>query len=59
LIERLLASPQYGERWARHWLDKARYTDALADFEKSRAAPWLYRDWVIKAFQQDCLMTSL
>jgi len=52
-IERLLASPQYGERWARFWLDKARYTDAISNFEDSRASPWLYRDWVIKAFQQD------
>ncbi len=53
LIERLLASPRYGERWTRFWLDRARYTDAISDFEGSRAAPWLYRDWVMKAFQQD------
>lgn len=53
LLEPLLASPQYGERWARFWLDKARYTDAISGFENSRASPWLYRDWVVKAFQQD------
>lgn len=53
LIERLLASPNYGERWARFWLDKARYTDAIANFENSRGSPWLYRDWVVEAFLQD------
>lgn len=52
-IERLLASPQYGERWARFWLDQARYADAIANFEKTRGSPWLYRDWVVKAFQED------
>jgi hypothetical protein len=46
VIERLLASPQYGQRWGRHWLDLVRYTD---DFEES----WRYRDWVVNAFNAD------
>jgi hypothetical protein len=46
VVDRLLASPQYGERWGRHWLDLARYTD---DFEEA----WRYRDWVVKAFNED------
>jgi hypothetical protein len=46
LVDRLLASPGYGERWARHWLDLARYTD---DFDEA----WRYRDWVIDALNRD------
>ncbi len=46
VVDRLLASPRYGERWARHWLDLVRYTD---DFEEV----WRYRDWVIRAFNED------
>ena len=53
LVERMLASPHYGERWARHWLDVARYADTNG-YEKDRPRPiWPYRDWVIKAFNND------
>ncbi len=53
LVERLLASPHYGERWARHWLDVARYADTNG-YEKDRPRPiWPYRDWVIRAFNND------
>lgn len=52
-IERLLASPHYGERWARHWLDAARYADSDG-FEKDKPRfVWAYRDWVVAAFNQD------
>ena len=54
LIERLLASPQHGERWAQHWLDVTRYADTGGlsnDYERSNA--WRYRDYVIRAFNQD------
>jgi hypothetical protein len=46
VVDRLLASPRYGERWARHWLDLVRYTDEFDEV-------WRYRDWVIRAFNQD------
>ncbi len=53
LVDRLLASPHYGERWGRWWLDAARYADTNG-FEKDRARSiWPYRDWVIKAFNRD------
>jgi hypothetical protein len=54
LIERLLASRHYGERWGRHWLDVARYADS-SGFEHDRDRPnaWRYRDYVIGAFNQD------
>jgi mono/diheme cytochrome c family protein len=53
LVERLLASPHYGERWGRWWLDAARYADTNG-FEKDRdRSIWPYRDWVIKAFNRD------
>lgn len=54
LVDRLLARPEYGERWARHWLDVARYTDT-AGFEGDgvREHVWRYRDYVIDAFNQD------
>ncbi len=53
LVERLLASPQYGERWGRHWLDAARYADSNG-FEKDAARSiWPYRDYVIRAFNRD------
>lgn len=52
-VERLLASPQYGERWARRWLDLARYADTNG-YEKDRARTvWPYRDWVINALNRD------
>ncbi len=53
LVDRLLASPHYGERWGRWWLDAARYADTNG-YEKDRARSiWPYRDWVIKAFNQN------
>ncbi len=54
LIERLLASPHYGERWGRHWLDVARYADSDG-FEQDvdRDNAWRYRDYVVAAFNDD------
>jgi hypothetical protein len=53
VVERLLASPHYGERWGRHWLDAARYADSDGyEKDKSRLA-WCYRDWVVKALNRD------
>jgi len=54
-IDRLLASPQYGERWARHWLDLARYSDGelAASFDTPLPNAWRYRDWVIESLNQD------
>ncbi len=52
-VERLLASPHYGERWGRHWLDAARYADSDG-FEKDKSrSVWFYRDWVIAALNRD------
>ncbi|MEC9095575.1 MAG: DUF1549 domain-containing protein, partial [Planctomycetota bacterium] len=53
VMEGYLASPQYGERWARHWLDLVRYTDQTASWLKSTAGAWRYRDWVIAALNED------
>ena len=51
LVERLLASPHYGERWGRWWLDVARYADTNGqDENKVMANAWRYRDWVIRSF---------
>lgn len=54
LIDRLLASPHYGERWARHWLDVVRFGESNG-FERDLPRPnaWPYRDWVIQAFNRD------
>ncbi len=53
LVDHLLASPQYGERWARRWLDLARYADTNG-YEKDRPRSiWPYRDWVINALNAD------
>ena len=54
LVDRLLASPHYGERWGRHWLDLARYADSDG-YEKDSPRPfaYLYRDWVIDALNRD------
>jgi hypothetical protein len=54
LVDQLLASPHYGERWGRHWLDLARYADSDG-YEKDRPRPdaYVYRDWVIEAFNQN------
>jgi mono/diheme cytochrome c family protein len=56
LIDRLLASPRYGERWGRHWLDVARYADSKGYvFQEERRYPfaYTYRDYVIRAFNED------
>lgn len=54
LIDRLLASPQYGERWGRHWLDLVRYAETHG-YERDDPKPnaWKYRDWVISALNRD------
>jgi mono/diheme cytochrome c family protein len=54
LVDQLLASPHFGERWGRHWLDLARYADSDG-YEKDRPRPfaWRYRDWVIAALNAD------
>ena len=54
LIDRLLESPAYGERWGRHWLDVARYADTAGDgSDYPVREAYKYRDWVIKAFNED------
>ena len=54
LIEKLLAMPEYGERWARHWLDVVHYGDTHGyDKDKPRPNAWPYRDYVIRAFNED------
>jgi hypothetical protein len=58
VVDRLLASPQYGEHWGRHWLDVARYADTKGDVNRNRDVPvnpsaWTYRDYVIQSFNQD------
>ncbi len=58
IVDRLLASPRYGERWGRHWLDVARYSDTKGEVKRQRDTPvypfaWTYRDYVINAFNQD------
>jgi hypothetical protein len=53
VVDRLLASPHYGERWGRHWLDAARYADSDG-FEKDKSRQvWAYREWVINALNRD------
>src|SRR5205823_6264857 len=55
LIDRLLASSHYGERWGRHWLDVARYGEDLAHTFQARLYPngYHYRDWVVRSFNYD------
>lgn len=58
VVDRLLASPQYGERWGRYWLDVARYSDTRGDVPKNRMDEnyphaWTYRDYVIQSFNDD------
>ena len=54
VIDRLLASPHYGERWGRYWLDVARYADDQGNsFLTPTPTAYLYRDWVVQAFNQD------
>ncbi len=54
LVDRLLASPRYGERWGRHWLDVVRYSDSDG-FKQDDTRPnmWRYRDWVIQSWNED------
>lgn len=54
LVDRLLASPHYGERWGRYWLDIARYAETCG-YERDQVKPdvWKYRDWVIRSFNED------
>src|SRR5579872_367756 len=61
VVDRLLASPQYGERWGRHWLDLVRYADYFEDKPGSHGSAakfeifeaWRYRDWVVESFNRD------
>lgn len=53
LVDRLLASPAFGERWSRMWLDLVRYVDETPNYLHSAENAWLYRDWVIRAFNED------
>src|SRR5690606_10447448 len=55
VVDRLLASPRYGERWGRHWLDVARYSDDRLNSTMDEPFPnaFRYRDWVIDAFNRD------
>ena len=54
VVDRLLASPAYGERWARHWLDVARFGESDGfEYDKPRFNAWPYRDWVIDALNAD------
>jgi hypothetical protein len=53
LVDRMLADPAFGERWARPWLDLARYADSKGYASDPQRMIWLYRDWVIDAFNAD------
>ncbi|MEX2172114.1 MAG: DUF1549 and DUF1553 domain-containing protein [Pirellulales bacterium] len=53
VVDRLLESSHYGERWARHWLDVARYADSAGHEFDTKRDIWKYRDWVIQAFNHD------
>lgn len=53
LMDELLASPHYGEKWARMWLDLARYTDQTESWLSQEGEAHLYRDWVVRAFNDD------
>ena len=54
LVDRFLASPQYGERWARHWLDVVRFAESNGfEMNQARKNAWPYRDYVIRAFNED------
>ena len=54
VVDELLASPAYGERWARHWLDTARFAESGGyEFDSFRPGAWHYRDWVIRSLNED------
>ena len=58
VVDRLLASPHYGERWGRHWLDAARYADSDGYSIDAPRPIWKYRDWVINALNRDMPFTE-
>src|SRR5262249_40735959 len=58
VVDRLLASPQYGERWGRHWMDIWRYSDwygrrAVPDWWNSASQIWRWRDWIVRSLNED------
>jgi hypothetical protein len=54
LVDRLLASPHYGEKWGRHWLDVVRFAETEGfEYDRYRPGAWRYRDYVIRAFNDD------
>src|SRR5690606_13341707 len=53
LVDELLASPQYGEKWTSMWLDLARYADSKGYEKDGYRSIWRYRDWLIRAFNSD------
>jgi len=54
VVDQLLASPQYGEHWGRHWLDVAGYSDSRGDAgDSAREVAWKYRDYTINAFNKN------
>lgn len=54
LVEQVLASPHYGERWGRHWLDLVRYSDSGGfEYDRDRPHAWRYRDYVVRSFNED------
>ncbi|MBI1916080.1 MAG: PSD1 domain-containing protein [Planctomycetes bacterium] len=53
LVERLLASPHHGERWARFWLDLGRYCDIAEPWATTKGHPFVYRDWIVRALNAD------
>ncbi len=53
MVDQLLASPRHGERWGRFWLDLARYADVKEEWADTKGSPWIYRDWVVRAVNDD------
>ena len=53
VVDRLLASPRFGERWGRHWLDVARFAESSGKANITYPQAWRYRDWVIASFNAD------
>src|SRR5207302_1591089 len=58
VVDRLLASPRYAERWARHWMDVWRYSDwygsrSINELRNSRRHIWRWRDWIIESLERD------
>ena len=55
VVDRLLASPQYGERWGQHWLDLAHYADTNGfELDAEKPDAWRYRDWVVRSLNAIC-----